>query len=330
MTESPYGRSAFGVEVRSTMLYERTLELAHKLCWKSEDLGLTRVRSQRDKYVFDWVESIKKLSGEDRHTYLRDEYWCKREQVINVLLDTAMQAYRVDSQHLLSSLTGGDFQNADLIKFGIKNQARKYTGAPDSTFIDLLSRSIALVEIKIGNSTTKYSLDQNIKYETMAALLRTEAFFPGFRVFKVLLAPLPEFSKNVLRPNLLGASSNSAGHISFSHDSDALAGLKPEGNADILSLVGARLTELTKGATKMSARDYFDGEGILFFPWREVEQRCPRGLLRDNLRALYRYLAPEEVLSPLAGQVQMPPSRALQVTASTLRVPAPERNRSAS
>jgi hypothetical protein len=305
MTESPYARSAFGVEVRSTLIYERTLELAHKLCWNSEDLGLTRVRvpGHRDKYVFDWVDSIKELSGIDRHTHLRDEYWCKREQVINILLDTAMQAYRADSQNLLSSLTGGDFQNADLIKFGIKNQARQYTGAPDSTFIDLNSRSIALVEIKIGNSATKYSIDQNVKYETMAALLRTEAFFPGFQVLKVLLAPMREFSKNVSQPHLLGASSNSAGCITFSHDSDALAGLTPKGNADILSLVGARLTKLTKGATKMSARDYFDGEGVLFFPWREVEQRCSRGLLRDNLRALFRYLAPEEVLSPLAGQV---------------------------
>lgn len=304
MTESPYARSAFGVEVRSTLIYERTLELAHKLCWNSEDLGLTRLRvpGRRDKYVFDWVDSIKELSGKERHTDLR-EYWCKREQVINILLDTAMQAYRADSRNLLSSLTGGDFQNADLIKFGIKNQARQYTGAPDCTFVDLNSRSIALVEIKIGNSTTKYSVDQNVKYETMAALLRTEAFFPGSRVFKLFLAPLPEFSKNVSRPNLLGASSDSAGHISFSHDSDALAGLKPEGNADILSLVGARLTKLTNGATKMSARDFFDGEGMLFFPWREVEQRCPRGLLRDNLQALLRYLAPEKVLSPLARSV---------------------------
>jgi hypothetical protein len=248
------------------------------------------------------VDSIKELSGKNRHKELR-KHWCNREQVINILLDTAMQAYRADSQTLLSSLTGGDFQNADLIKFDIENQARQYTGAPDSTFIDLHSRSIALVEIKIGNSETKYSVDQNVKYETMAALLRTEAFFPGFRVFKVLLAPMPEFSKNVSRPNLLGASRNSAGHISFSHDSAALAGLKPEGNPDILSLVGARLTKLTKGATETSARDYFDGGGILFFPWGEVEQRCPKGLLRDNLRALLGYLAPDKVLSPLAGQV---------------------------
>lgn len=326
MTHSLYARSACGVEVRPTMIYERTLELAHNLCWNSEDLGLTRVHIHRDKvfksrsalrrffhgqgekvprpkYFFDWLDSIKEYSGIARQNYLRDEYWCNREQVINILLDTVMQAYRADSQNLLSSLTGGDFQNADLIKFDIKNQARQFTGDPDSTFIDLNSRSIALVEIKIGNSATKYSVDQNVKYETMAALLRTEAFFPGFQVFKVLLAPMPEFSKNVSRPNLLGASSNSAGRISFSRDSDALAGLKPEGNADILSLVGARLTKLTKGAIKMSARDYFDGEGVLFFPWREVEQRCPRGVLRDNLRALFRYLAPEEVLSPLARQV---------------------------
>lgn len=301
--ESPYARRAFGVEVRSTLIYERTLELAHRLCWKSEDLGLTRVPTHHDKYVFDWVDPIKELSGKDRHTYLRDEHWCNREQVINILFDTAMQAYQADSQNLLSSLTGGDFQNAALIKFGIENQARKYTGAPDSTFIDLNSHSIALVEIKIGNPATKYSVDQNVKYETMAALLRTEAFFPGFQVFKVLLAPMREFSKNVSHPNLFGASSNSAGRIIFSHDAGTLARLRPEGNADILSLVGARLTTLTTGAIKMSARDYVDGDGVSFFPWWEVEQRCPKGLLRDNLRALLKYLAPQEVRLPLAGEV---------------------------
>jgi len=319
MTHSLYARSAFGVQVRPTMIYERTLELTHKLCWNSEDLGLTRVHIHRDKefrtksalrkfsleqgeatlpktkYFFDWLGSIKEFSGGARQKYLRDEYWCNREQIINILLDTAMQAYQRDTQHLLSSLTGSDFQDAELIKFDIKNQARQYTGDPDSTFIDLNSRNIALVEIKIGNSATKYSVDQNVKYETMAALLRTEAFFPAFQVFKILLAPIPEFSKNVSRPHVLGPSNNSAGRISFSHNSEALAGLRPKGNANILSLVGARLTKLTKGEMERSPRDYFDDGGILFFPWGDVEQRCPSGLLRENLRALMRYLAPEDV-----------------------------------
>jgi len=122
------------------MIYERTLELTLKLCWNSEDLGLTRVHVHRDKefktksalrksflgqgeevpgpkYFFDWVDSVKGHTGGARQKYLRDEYWCNREQIVNVLLDTAMQAYRVDSQKLLSSLTGSDFHNADLVKF---------------------------------------------------------------------------------------------------------------------------------------------------------------------------------------------------------------------
>ncbi len=309
-----YSRSAFGVQIRPTLIYERALELAHKLCWNSEDLGISRVHVHRGKsfksvaalqryceengesvpplnYYFDWMEPIKELSGGDRARDLR-EHWCNREQVVNILFDTAMQAYLDDGRNLLSSLTGGDFGSAELVKFDIKNQARQYTGAPDSTFVDLKSKSVVLVEIKIGNSSTKYSLDQSVKYETMAALLRSDEFFPGFRVHKVLIAPLQTFSLNTKDVSLLGQSSDSEGKITFAYDATALAKLKPLHNRDIHELVSARLQILSKGRIDLTEIHSVASDGISFFSWGETEQRCSPGLLRDNLHALMKHLAP--------------------------------------
>ena len=202
-----------------------------------------------------------------------------------------MQAYWQDSQQLLSCLTGRNFKNAELVKIDINNAARRYTGDPDSAFIDLKSRNIALIEIKIGNLKTKYSLGQSIKYETMSALLRSEDFFPGFKVEKILLGPSDKFSENTMKPHQLGASSDSEGVISFSYEKSALASLKPTGFTNASSLIAGRLAKLTKSA--VGVPDSVGDPGIQFFSWQSVGRCCPPGLLRENITALMKFLAPK-------------------------------------
>jgi len=315
MTASSYDRQLYGVDVRSTMIYERTLELTHKLCWNSEDLGISRVHLHNDqtfksrsalekycrargeaipepKYYFDWLDSLKGLSGGKRQKHLREEHWCNREQIINILLDTAMQAYQSECQQLLCAMTGEDFRNAALVKFVIKNHARQYTGDPDTAFIDLKSRNIALIEIKIGSSTTKYSLDQCVKYETLSALLCSDGFFPGFQVHKVLLCPTAKFSANTVKPRLLRPSTNSEGQISFAFDAPALAALKPGGYSEIESLVAARVDRIADSNISIPTRGI--SNGVLFYSWETVERLAPPGLLRENISALMGFLAPKQ------------------------------------
>lgn len=319
MTASTYDRNDFGVHVRSTMIFERSLELSDKLCWNSEDLGLSRVhfhngqpfasrslleaycreRSeevQEPSYLFDWLGSIKHLSGGARQRYLQDQHWCNREQVVNILLDTALQAYQDHARQLLGTLTGDNFGNAELVKISIKNQARKHTGAPDTVFIDLQNRTIAIVEIKIGKSTTKYSLDQAVKYETLSALLCSHRFFPDFRVHKLLLCPSATFSANVARSRQLGASSDDEGALSFAYDPVGLSGLQPRGYTDISSLVAARLVAIARDTSYAPRNE--PNSLVMFYSWRTVEHLAPPGLLRANINALMKYLAPSEAHGP--------------------------------
>lgn len=312
MHSSPCDRDCFGVRVRATMIYERTLELTHKLCWNSEDLGLSRIHThngrsfssraaleafclqQREEppepaYVFDWLPSLKERSGVERQNYLRDEHWCNREQIVNILLDTAMQAYLEDTRQLLGTLTGGPFGAAELVKINISNQARQYTGAPDTAFVDVQNRTVALIEIKIGTGSTKYSLDQAVKYETLSALLRQDEFFPGFRVYKVLLCPYAAFSANTSSAHQLHASSDSEGALSFGYAPSSLAALRPLGRSDIVSLVAARLEKIMKKSVQLPGQAL--NESLHFFSWKTVQEATPPGDLRSNITALMRYLA---------------------------------------
>src|SRR5690606_3673242 len=99
----------------------------------------------------------------------------------------------------------------------------------------------------IGQSTTKYSLDQCLKYLTLETLITSEWFFPGFKVCKLLFAPNRVFSTNTFKYKQLGPSQLEEGKISFSFEPDALAALKPQGNRDASTLLAARMKLLTKG-----------------------------------------------------------------------------------
>jgi len=315
LTDLDLTRGAYGVEVRPTMIHERTLELAHKLCWNSEDLGISRVhivdgqsfrsRSALEKhcrahglnpsdarYFFDWLPPVKQHSGVARQTYLVEEHWCNREQVINILVDTAMQAYLDETRLMLSRITGADFNNAQLVKFRIVNRARQYTGDPDTVFIDPISKNIALIEIKIGTSSTKYSIDQNVKYLTLAQLLKCETFFPGYTVHMALFGPHASFAMNTHHPHLLGPTSDSQGVISFTHSAEALSDLRPTKIAEIRSLLAARLKLISGGAIAKKIEAESSIETLLFYAWPEIARRCPAGLLVKNLQALMKYLSP--------------------------------------
>ncbi len=304
ITSSDFPRHAFGLEVRETLIFERTLELSKKLCWNSEDLGIARVRIHdgkrfsskaeltryckehhqslptQDDYYFDWLDPLKKPTGRARAKMLH-HYWCNREQVFNILFDTAMQAYSDEGRTLLSSITGVDLRNADLVKFKTSKHASPYTGDPDSVFIDLHSKRIVLVEIKIGGSaaTTKYSFEQSVKYETLAALLRSESFFPGFHVHKILIAPESSFSDNTLDADHLGFSCDTEGNVLFSYDAKALAKIKPTGCRDFGELIPRRLQELSKGGIDPESIENLDKPGVIFFSWNDIVERCSPGLL---------------------------------------------------
>ena len=249
----------------------------------------------------------------ERQNYLRDEHWCNREQIVNILLDTAMQAYLEDTRRLLGTLTGGPFGAAELVKINITNQARQYTGAPDTAFIDVQNRTVALIEIKIGTGSTKYSLDQAVKYETLSALLRQEEFFPGFRVYKVLLCPYAAFSANTSSAHQLHASSDSEGALSFGYTPSSLAALRPVGRSDIVSLVAARLEKIMKKSVQLPGQAL--NESLYFFSWKTVQEATPLGDLRSNITALMRYLA----LGESSDVVAQPAVAADGVASASLR-----------
>lgn len=307
-------REEFGVTVRTTLIYERTLELTSQLCWNPQDLGLTRVhlyegtryrtyadvsrRAKADQRnnpevvpLFDWLEPVGAVSGVARERYLRDIHWLGREQIVNLLLDTTLQAYEPESRDLLKNLTGHAFDSAELVKVDATNAARKYVGAPDTVFLDERNGAIALIEIKIAATNAKFSVDQAAKYCTMEKLLTSSYFFPGYRVFKILVCPWQHFYQATKRPRDISLQNAANGQTELCVSPEAVHKLKPLGCADFDELIGARLRDLMGRFAPRSVRS---NPSLLFKSWSALLESTPVGALRTNLEALMPALSGEE------------------------------------
>ena len=305
-------KSAHGLTLSRSFIFDRVLDTIPKLCWKPEDMGLTRVHIVRSSqftssekakafaahqgvpeeeitYYYKWVKDLDGMDGIRREHYLRNTYWPRREQIANSMFDAVLQAYTKELIPFFSELTDTPIDNLEYVEVNTTNGIRKYTGQPDTVLIDETNNNLILVEIKIGGKSTKYTLDQHIKYIGLNALLNSADLFPNYRIHNILLAPEPDFASNTRGFYSIKPTLKSNNHVQFNYDNVDLTKLKPDGFDSINALVNARLQSLP-GIRIDHGKDHTHEFTLLFYDWAKLHSMLPEGDFKKNYEPLIPYL----------------------------------------
>jgi hypothetical protein len=308
-------RSAHGLTISRSFIFDRALDIIPRLCWKPEDIGLTRVHLVRDnKFLsrkkadafaasegisekdittyFEWVKDLNGFSGVERERYLRSTYWPRREQIANSMFDAALQAYTKELLPLFSRLIGAAVDNLEYVEVNTTNPIRKYTGQPDTVLIDEINKNIILIEIKIGSKSTKYTLDQHIKYIGLNALLKTSHFFPDYQLHNILLASDPDFACNTVGLDSLEPELKNNNYVHLKYENIDLSKFKPCGFDSVNELVEARLQSLTRKSINHD-NDYCRDFSLYFYDWKKLYSMLPEGDFKNNYEPLMPYLIGE-------------------------------------
>ena len=308
-------KSAHGLTLSRSFIFDRVLDTIPRLCWKPEDMGLTRVHIvQNTQFTskkkakafaehqgipldeitgyFGWVNDLCGMEGVKRENFLRNSYWPRREQIANSMFDAVLQAYTSELIPLFSELTDTAIGNLEYVESNTTNVIRKYTGQPDTVLIDETNKNIILIEIKIGGKTTKYTLDQHIKYIGLNVLLNTTDLLPSYRIHNILLAPEPEFASNTHGLDSIEPILQSNNYVQFNYANPDLTEFKPHGFDSINALVNARFQSLP-GIRLDHEKDHTSEFALQFHDWKRLHSMLPEGEFKKNYEPLIPYLAGE-------------------------------------
>jgi hypothetical protein len=305
-------RSSFGLTISRSFVFERVLEVAGRLCWNPADIGLTRVhtiageqfrtrkgaerfaadsgRSDEEiTFAFDWLEPMAEMQGVERETYLQSVYWPRREQMTNILVDTALQSHPVDASELIQALLGIESDCFEFMVCKTNNTIRALTGQPDIVFVDQSEKNVVLCEIKIGATQARYSLDQHLKYLTLARLLRADELFPDANIHVLLFAADPMFLVTAPELEVLDPVVDPGFCVRFNYEHfDPRAGeFGNEGDVDELLESRLRRAGLNEAAIPLADTR---GRVIHLADWQRVLKTCNEGGLREHLSALAPFL----------------------------------------
>lgn len=302
-------KSRCGLTISRSLICERPLDVISSLCWSSEDLGLTRIHQVGDQMFrgrkkaekaaeqrgidkssissyFTWVSSLDGKGGEEREKSLRESYWPAREQTANHMLDAAIQAYPQGIASVATALAQLPLSAPEWVETAAKSSIRKFVGMPDTMVIDQASRSILMMEIKCGNTTTRYNLDQHMKYIALTALLSSQAFFPGFRVHTLLVGARPSLAQNIQGLSQI-LTDNGPGKAVFATGGQDHP--PTDGASIIAEQISTRLSELEKTCPMANTGGAVDFK-LYFADWQTFHDACPPGLFRDNIAFLLPHL----------------------------------------
>lgn len=302
-------KSNYGLTISQSLICERPLDVISSLCWSSEDLGLTRIHQVGEKMFlgrreaelaaevqgipksripsyFTWVSSLDGKHGGAREKWLRERYWPGREQTVNHMLNTAIQAYPQAIAAVAASLCDLSMNAPEWVETMTESPTRKFIGMPDTMVIDYSSQAILLMEIKTGSTTTKYTLDQHLKYIGLTALLTSPAFFPGFRVHTLLVGAKPALAQNIQGLSQV-LTNNGPGRPVFATGGQ---GQPASAGASIVSeKIAAHLSALEKLCPMANINKRVDFR-LYFADWKDFHDACPPGLFRDNVAFLLPHL----------------------------------------
>jgi hypothetical protein len=319
-------RQAHGITVSKSLIYMRPLALVHSLCWTPENLSLKRWHVVRGKEFktktdakayakklglgeadvsshFRWAGRAEKIVGRERATFLREheEGWPGREEIANILLDTAFQAYPEQLTGPLGDLIGAPCGDLELVEFKVgkdmvgsdagktkKIDTKSLAGNPDTVLLDRTNKRLIFLEMKVANKTTRYTLDQHIKYLTLNVLIRQSGLFPEFRTANLLLAPGATYLKNAPELEQVIESVEPSGFIKFNYRGADASAFKPVGQKSIQMLVDARIRSIVGSATvSLNVGEI----PFHFATWETFIGKLGHGKLAENMESLRRYLS---------------------------------------
>jgi len=312
-------KSAYGLTFTKKYIFDHTLEIIPLLCWKPEDIGLTRIHSIENlmfktrkeaigyakendlkesqiKHFFEWVNAIDGRSGIERETFLREEYWPRREQVANILFDSVLQSHPKEAGVFFSKLIGIDLEDARLVSINTTNTTRQFTGQPDTVLLDEKGKNIIFIEIKIGRKSTKYTLEQHFKYMGLNALSSCKELFPDYSLYNILLGPKVNFLSNTTKLEPLHPIEQDDHSVIFDYSTVMLDKFSPEGSENISELINARMAKLL-GVADNDFSDRINSFKFQFFDWSTFYDLLPTGDFKDNLEQLMPYLNGEDQCS---------------------------------
>ena len=308
-------KSAHGLTISRSFIFDRALDIIPRLCWKPEDIGLTRVhivagekfisKKKADAFAasheipldditsyFEWLEDLSGLNGVERESILRNTYWPRREQIANSMFDAVLQAYTDELLPLFSRITNTPIADLEYVEVSTTNTIRKYTGQPDTVLIDVTNKNIILIEIKIGSKSTKYTLDQHIKYIGLNVLLNSPNLFPDYRIHNILLASKPEFLANTDGLDSLKPMMTKNNYVHLNYDKLNLTKFNPYGFDTVNELVNARLQSLPRIQIDHK-KDHACDFALHFYDWNKLYSMLPEGEFKNNFEPLIPYLVGE-------------------------------------
>ena len=305
-------KSAYGLTISESYIFERILDMTNRLCWKPEDMGLSKVHFvDGEKFssrkaactvakskncpeasissFFEWLPECDEIQGIERQKFLANEYWPKREQIANMLFDSVVQSQTKELIPVFQEIFDVSIGSLEFVDLVTTNNIRKYTGQPDTTLIDRNKKQLFLLEIKVYGKTTKYTLDQHIKYIGLNVALRGEDLFPGYLIHNLLLAPEVEFINNTKGLEKLKPVLSRNKEVKFDYSCPEIGHLKPTGSATISELIVQRFSAVS-GFESTSIVDDCTNYKLHFRSWHDFIGNLEEGNFKYNLLPLLRYL----------------------------------------
>jgi len=305
-------KSAYGITISESYIFERVLDMSNRLCWKPEDMGLTKVHflggerfSSRKKAgaaaklkgcsetsissFFEWLPECDDLQGIARQQFLVNEYWPRREQIANMLFDSVVQSHTNELIPVFQEIFDVDIGTLEFVDLVTTNNIRKYTGQPDTVLIDHNKKQIFLLEIKVFGKATKYTLDQLMKYIGLNVVLRGEELFSGYLIHNLLLGPESSFFDNTKGLESLNPDLTENDRVIFDYMQPKIAHLKPVGATTINELIVKRCSAISEFRSATIADDCANFK-LYFKNWHNLIENLEAGDLKYNLLPLLKYL----------------------------------------
>lgn len=305
-------KSAYGLTISESYIFERVLDMSNRLCWKPEDMGLSKVHFlDGDKFssrkaagtaakargcsesaissFFEWLPECDEVQGIERQKFLANEYWPRREQIANLLFDSVVQSHTKELIPIFQEIFGISIGTLEFVDLVTTNNIRKYTGQPDTVLIDRNKKQLFLLEIKVFGKTTKFTLDQHIKYIGLNIALRGEALFPGYNLHNLLLGPEPEFINNTKGLESLNPVLSGSNEVIFDYSRPNIHQLKPTGINTISELIVQRFSAIS-GFESTTVVDDCANHKLFFRSWHDFIGNLVEGNLKFNLLPLLKYL----------------------------------------
>jgi hypothetical protein len=286
----------YGIKITKSLISERPLEVLRNLVWNCRDLGLDTIHfvKRGESYLhtnssskavekeikaepnlssetyYTWTGEFKKVKGVKRLELLKSYLPANKEQISNIMVNTAFQAYPYQVATLFSRVLSTDFKKLELLDIEIQNIPRACVGDPDILLIDTETKKLLFVEMKIFNSSHKYSYDQHLKYMTLNKVLSNSSEFSDYTFENIMLGGRDDLEKNFYNLNDSKLDIDNS-NVKFIF----------KDNLTIQSEISSRMEKVTSEKVELSS-DVVD-LSFKFTSWNQLPEMIDDCELKENL-----------------------------------------------